>query len=41
MTEAVLEIEGLEASAGGKPILHGIDLVLRAGEVHALMGPNG
>jgi Fe-S cluster assembly ATP-binding protein len=41
MTEAVLEIEGLEASAGGKPILRGIDLVLRAGEVHALMGPNG
>jgi Fe-S cluster assembly ATP-binding protein len=41
MTEAVLEIEGLEASAGGKPILRGIDLVLRAGEVHAIMGPNG
>jgi Fe-S cluster assembly ATP-binding protein len=41
MTEAVLEIEGLEANAGGKPILRGIDLVLRAGEVHALMGPNG
>ena len=41
MSEALLEIEGLEASAGGKPILHGIDLVLRAGEVHALMGPNG
>ncbi len=41
MTEAVLEIEGLEANAGGKQILRGIDLVLRAGEVHALMGPNG
>jgi Fe-S cluster assembly ATP-binding protein len=41
MTEAVLEIEGLEANAGGKKILRGIDLVLRAGEVHALMGPNG
>ena len=41
MTEAILEVEGLEASAGGKPILRGIDLVLRAGEVHALMGPNG
>jgi len=41
MTDALLEIEGLAASAGGEPILHGIDLVLRAGEVHALMGPNG
>jgi len=41
MTEALLEIEGLHARAGGKPILNGIDLVLRAGEVHALMGPNG
>jgi Fe-S cluster assembly ATP-binding protein len=41
MKEAVLEIEGLEASAGGKAILRGIDLVLRAGEVHAIMGPNG
>ncbi len=41
MKEAILEIEGLEAEAGGKHILRGIDLVLRAGEVHALMGPNG
>jgi Fe-S cluster assembly ATP-binding protein len=41
MTEALLEIEGLEANAGGRQILRGIDLVLRAGEVHALMGPNG
>jgi Fe-S cluster assembly ATP-binding protein len=41
MSEAVLEVEGLEAEAGGKPILRGIDLVLRAGEVHAIMGPNG
>jgi Fe-S cluster assembly ATP-binding protein len=41
MSEAILEIEGLEAEAGGKPILRGIDLVLQAGEVHAIMGPNG
>jgi len=41
MSEAVLEIEGLEAEAGGKPILRGIDLLLSAGEVHAIMGPNG
>ena len=24
-----------------KPILHGIDLIVRQGEIHALMGPNG
>ncbi len=42
MTEpATLEIRGLEASVEGKPILKGIDLVVRQGETHALMGPNG
>jgi Fe-S cluster assembly ATP-binding protein len=38
---AALEIQGLEASVEGKPILRGIDLVVRQGETHALMGPNG
>jgi Fe-S cluster assembly ATP-binding protein len=38
---ATLEIQGLEASVEGKPILNGIDLVVRQGETHALMGPNG
>src|SRR5215468_3451244 len=37
----MLEIEDLHASAGGVAILRGIDLALRAGEVHAVMGPNG
>ncbi len=37
----LLEIKGLEASVGGKPILHGLDLVVPMGEVHAIMGPNG
>ena len=37
----MLEIRGLHASAGDTPILKGIDLTLRAGEVHAVMGPNG
>jgi Fe-S cluster assembly ATP-binding protein len=37
----MLEIKGLEASIGDKPILRGIDLVVPAGEVHAVMGPNG
>jgi len=39
--DALLEIRGLRASAGGKEILKGLDLVLRPGEVHAVMGPNG
>ena len=37
----VLRIEGLTASVGGIDILHGIDLEVRPGEVHAMMGPNG
>ena len=37
----MLEIHDLQAKAGDTPILKGIDLVLRAGEVHAIMGPNG
>ena len=37
----MLEIRNLHASVGGKAILKGVDLVVRAGEVHAIMGPNG
>jgi len=36
-----LRIENLHVSAGDKQILKGLDLVVRSGEVHALMGPNG
>ena len=38
---AELRIEGLTAEVAGRQILHGIDLVVRSGEVHAVMGPNG
>ena len=38
---SVLEIKGLRAGIAGRDILNGIDLVVRSGEVHAVMGPNG
>jgi Fe-S cluster assembly ATP-binding protein len=37
----MLDIRGLAASIGDKPILRGIDLTVPDGEVHAVMGPNG
>jgi len=36
-----LEIRDLHVSVEGKPILKGLSLAVRKGEVHALMGPNG
>jgi Fe-S cluster assembly ATP-binding protein len=38
---STLEIIDLRASVGGKQILHGVDLKISSGEVHAVMGPNG
>jgi Fe-S cluster assembly ATP-binding protein len=38
---AVLDIRNLHVSIDEQPILKGIDLVVKQGEIHALMGPNG
>lgn len=40
-TQPLLQIENLHVTVEDTPILNGVDLVVRAGEVHALMGPNG
>ncbi|HYC48774.1 MAG TPA: Fe-S cluster assembly ATPase SufC [Burkholderiales bacterium] len=37
----MLEVRGLTANVAGVQILKGLDLTVRAGEIHAIMGPNG
>jgi Fe-S cluster assembly ATP-binding protein len=38
---ALLKIENLKANINGTEILHGLNLTVNPGEVHAIMGPNG
>jgi len=38
---SLLEIRDLHIAIGDKPIVKGLSLALRGGEVHAIMGPNG
>ena len=41
MSKSTLKIDGLRVRVAGHEILHGVDLEVGSGEVHALMGPNG
>ncbi len=38
---SLLKIENLKANIDGKEILHGLNLEVKPGEIHAIMGPNG
>ncbi|KQW23172.1 Fe-S cluster assembly ATPase SufC [Afipia sp. Root123D2] len=38
---ALLEVKGLKVQVEDNEILHGLDLTVNQGEVHAIMGPNG
>jgi Fe-S cluster assembly ATP-binding protein len=41
MNGHLLEVRDLHAEAGGREVVHGLDLTVRGGEVHVIMGPNG
>ncbi len=41
MSSVALEVRNLHVNVEDKPILRGVDLIIKQGEVHALMGPNG
>ncbi|MGL4622267.1 MAG: Fe-S cluster assembly ATPase SufC, partial [Chroococcidiopsis sp.] len=40
-SEILLSVKDLTAEVDGNPILKGVNLEVRAGEIHAIMGPNG
>lgn len=40
-SEVVLSVRDLTAEVDGTPILKGVNLEVKAGEIHAIMGPNG
>jgi len=40
-SKTILEVSGLRASVDGVEILKGVDLIVKSGEVHAIMGTNG
>ncbi|MBW4615125.1 MAG: Fe-S cluster assembly ATPase SufC [Desmonostoc vinosum HA7617-LM4] len=40
-SEIVLSVKNLTAEVDGTPILKGVNLEVRSGEIHAIMGPNG
>ena len=41
MTQTILSVRNLTASVDGTPILKGVNLEIKAGEIHAIMGRNG
>ncbi len=41
MTSEIIKIENLKSSVEGQQILKGINLNIKAGEIHVIMGPNG
>ena len=40
-SEIILSVKNLTANVEGKEILKGLNLEIKAGEIHAIMGPNG
>ena len=41
MTDVLLRVENLHVSVGDTPIIQGISLEIKRGEIHAIMGRNG